>query len=117
MDSLDCLAQTIYWEARGESATGRAAVAHVVLNRAEQWKRPICSIVYAPSQFSWTKYVQKSPFGNSWITAKQLASNVLQEQIEDPTRGALYFHSTAVNPYWAPKKKFLIQIGNHKFYK
>tara|TARA_R110002051_G_scaffold226325_2_gene289031 strand:+ start:284 stop:526 length:243 start_codon:yes stop_codon:yes gene_type:complete len=40
---LHCLAQNIYFEARGEPMIGKVAVGHVVLNRAadhhENWQR------------------------------------------------------------------------------
>src|SRR5579863_6755197 len=46
--SLDCLAAAVYYEARGESADGRAAVAQVVLNRTRRpgFPRSICGVVY-----------------------------------------------------------------------
>lgn len=117
MLDLDCLAQTVYYESRGEPRHGQEAVSHVVVNRARVWKRPICTIVYQPFQFSWTNQARKSPFGNSWIMARSIASDTLEGKNVDPTGGALYFHSTSVHPYWADKKKFLLQIGRHKFYK
>jgi Cell Wall Hydrolase len=43
-----CLAEAIYYEARGESEAGQAAVAQVVLNRARSGLYPqsICGVVY-----------------------------------------------------------------------
>ena len=113
MLDIDCLSKVVYHEARGEPILGQQTVAHVVLNRAERWKRPICAIVYAPSQFSWTSKVVSSPFGSSWLLAKEIAGNLGP----DPTGGALYFHNTSVHPSWANKKQFTVQIGRHKFYK
>lgn len=117
MLDLNCLAQTVYYEARGESRAGQEAVAHVVVNRSAAWKRPICAIVYQPSQFSWTSQSMRSPFGNSWIIANTIAGDVLEGESTDPTNGALYFHSTSVHPSWANKKQFMLQIGRHKFYR
>jgi spore germination cell wall hydrolase CwlJ-like protein len=37
---LACIAEAVYYEARGEPTQGRAAVAYVVLNRAESGKFP-----------------------------------------------------------------------------
>src|SRR5690606_18131200 len=57
-DTLDredeCLAGTVYFEAKGESLDGQLAVAEVVLNRAGSGRFPtsICSVVFQPSQFS-----------------------------------------------------------------
>ncbi|MCS6760021.1 MAG: cell wall hydrolase, partial [Candidatus Devosia euplotis] len=44
----NCLAQAIYHEARGESATGQLAVANVIVNRARSSKFPstLCGVVY-----------------------------------------------------------------------
>ncbi len=52
---LVCLALAVYEEARGEPLVGQEAVAMVVLNRARQAHRPVCQVVFAPGQFSWTK--------------------------------------------------------------
>ena len=117
MLDLDCLAQTVYYESRGEPRAGQEAVSHVVVNRARVWKKPICAIVFQPSQFSWTRQAVRSPFGNSWITAQHIAKNTLENNSNDPTGGAMYFHNLSVNPSWARTKRFLVQIGNHKFYK
>lgn len=117
MLDLDCLAQTVYYEARGESRAGQEAVAHVVVNRSAAWKRPICAIVYQPSQFSWTMGARRSPFGNSWQLARRIAEDTLTCTVVDPTGGAMYFHNVTVHPSWARNKKFLLQIGNHKFYR
>ena len=117
MLDLQCLSDTIYYEARGESRAGQEAVARVVVNRAAAWKRPICAIVYQPSQFSWTRSALSSPYGNSWQLAKEIAADTLTCGGPDPTGGALYFHAISVRPDWSYKKTFLLQIGRHKFYK
>ena len=46
-DELNCLAMNIYHEARGESETGRLAVANVTMNRVNHYKYPdtICGVV------------------------------------------------------------------------
>jgi len=46
--ALDCLAAAVYYEARGEDAAGRAAVAQVVLNRTRRARYPgsVCAVVY-----------------------------------------------------------------------
>ena len=43
-----CMAQNIYYEARGESLKGKHAVGNVVLNRVDYEKYPdnICGVVY-----------------------------------------------------------------------
>ena len=51
-DELDCLAKNIYFEARGESLTGKIAVANVTMNRVEHHKYPstVCGVV---TQVKW----------------------------------------------------------------
>ena len=46
--SEKCLAEAIYFEARGEAVRGQIAVAQVVLNRAFSGKYPdtVCGVVY-----------------------------------------------------------------------
>ena len=43
-----CMAQNIYYEARGESLKGKQAVGNVVLNRVDHHKYPdtVCGVVY-----------------------------------------------------------------------
>ena len=45
---LDCLTAAVYYEARGESREGQAAVAQVVLNRVRSpaFPKTVCSVVY-----------------------------------------------------------------------
>lgn len=45
---LKCLAQAIYYEARGEPLPGQIAVAEVVLNRADSKRYPssVCGVVF-----------------------------------------------------------------------
>ncbi len=44
---LECLALTIYFEARGEPDQGKIAVGHVVMNRAShpQFPHKVCEVV------------------------------------------------------------------------
>lgn len=55
---IDCMAKVIFFEARGESYTGKTLVANVVRNRT-QFGKPfatsICKVVYQPNQFAWTR--------------------------------------------------------------
>ena len=44
---LDCLAEALYFEARGESVKGQFAVADVILNRVESplFPKTVCGVV------------------------------------------------------------------------
>lgn len=115
MDDLTCLAQNVYYEARGESRAGQEAVAYVTLNRVAQRKKSICQVVFERHQFSWTMQKRKAPYGPAWTNALAVANRVLQER-NDFTGGATHFHSTAVKPAWSRTLRFTMRIGQHLFY-
>ncbi|HET9070116.1 MAG TPA: cell wall hydrolase, partial [Amaricoccus sp.] len=52
---LACLAEAVYFEARGTGAAGETAVAHVVVNRSKNSKFPdtLCGVVGQGCQFSY----------------------------------------------------------------
>ena len=104
-----CLAEVIYLEARGEEKAGQRAVAHVVLNRSKKTKKTICQVVREPRQFQVN--FRKSYVGKTWADVYKVASN----PGIDPTGGATSFKTAYSRAKW--NLKFLIQIGNHRFYK
>lgn len=116
----ECLALNIYHEARGERVEGQIAVAQVTLNRVkhDEWGSTICEVVYQPKQFSWTHLIkdQTPKSGKSWETAKVIARDVMIGNVEDPTKGAVYYHANYVNPNWAIYMNLSKVIGNHLFY-
>jgi len=59
MEQTYCMAQNIYYEARGESLKGKQAVGNVVLNRVKHKKYPntICGVVYQAKRYSWNDKV------------------------------------------------------------
>jgi len=114
-----CMANNIYFEARGESSQGKLAVAYVTHNRKKSKKFPkdICSVVQQHAQFSWTlthKLVKKMS-SKEWTESFKIAS--LYQKYKDPTNGSLYYHSKKVHPKWANKLKRTKNIGSHIFYK
>jgi hypothetical protein len=52
LNDLECLALTIYGEARGESHEGQCAVAFVIINRSRKWHKTIREVCYQKNQFS-----------------------------------------------------------------
>lgn len=112
-----CLAETIYFESRGEPYLGKVAVGHVVKNRAERSGESICSTVRKPAQFSVAhKFGTAKTERDQWEESKHLAAKVLRDEVPDPTGGAEWFHAIYVQPYWAKSKKLALEIGNHLFY-
>jgi len=115
--ALLCLALNVYHEARGEPLLGQHAVAHVTLNRAKKRKLSVCDVVFQPYQFSWTLYDKKVQDERAWAKALQVAQKAMKSSPKaDPTGGATYFHTPAVNPSWNRHMKVAAVIGGHIFY-
>ena len=119
--ALGCLAEAVYYEARGEPTQGRAAVAYVVLNRAESGKFPDtpCAVVAEGCQFSYRcdgrpeTLAVRADREAAFATAKA----VLAGAIADPTHGALFFHASRIRPGWFESRTRVGEIGNHVFYR
>ena len=117
-----CLAQNIYFEARGESLLGQALVGWVTLNRVQNSDFPeqICTVVWQKGQFSWTHDGKSDrPRNNAaWAAAQTIADEVLNSYgvDRDPTEGATYFHADTVKPSWAKRFERIVQIDGHIFY-
>ena len=119
-----CLAQVMYWEARGEGRQGMVAVASVVLNRVEDNRFPnsVCGVVYQggespPCQFSWwcdgkTDYPSNQ---TKWAESLSLADTIIAARPRDPTDGALFYHNTSIKDPW--NRQRTARIGSHIFYR
>lgn len=121
-----CLGLAMYWEARGEGAAGMLAVGSVVLNRVADTDFPdsVCGVVFQggeqpPCQFSWWCDGKSDRPRNQrqWQAAVRLAEDLLKRRKQDPTRGALYFHSTSIRSKWHRQLRRTTRIGNHIFYR
>ena len=119
-----CMALAMYWEARGEGVVGMQAVGEVVLNRVEDQRFPgsACAVVKQggerpPCQFSWWCDGRSDYPADQvrWREALQVVDSLYTHQTREITRGALFFHNTAVRPNW--KYQRVATIGNHVFYK
>lgn len=117
--SIMCLAKNIYYEAQGESLTGKLAVVKVTLNRVASPKFPktVCDVVYQKYQFSWTSTKQyKIRNLVAWQESLNLARDAMYNGLPELENfKALYFHNKQVNPRWGHKK--VATIGNHIFYR
>lgn len=122
----DCLAQAIYYEARGESNAGQLAVAEVVMNRVRSGNYPgsICSVVFQGAarvtgcQFSFTcdGSLNKPVEALAWRKAERLARNVVLGHAESLVGAATHYHAAYVDPYWAGSLERTTRIGRHIFY-
>lgn len=125
-DTLTCLARTIYWESKGATGQDMQAVAHVVLNRVghEGFPDTVCAVVKDGSerkacQFSWwcDGRADQIKEDEPYLQAKEIARKVLNRQLPDNSRGALYFHDRNVRPDWARQFLRTAQTGKFVFYK
>jgi len=116
---LECLAKNIYFEAKGESLTGKIAVAQVTLNRVlhkQEFNKTICGVVYQKDQFSWTAYNPKVRDQKQWRDSLHIAKGILQGKLFLEGFEALYFHADYVKPTWRKTKTYIKTIGKHIFY-
>jgi len=119
---LLCLAQAVYFEARGEPLSGQLAVAQVVINRAEsgRFAASYCGVVTQPAQFSFVRRGRiPAPNAGSaaWIRAKAVALIADQGLWPSEAGDALYFHASSVRPGWARARTTLATIDRHVFYR
>jgi spore germination cell wall hydrolase CwlJ-like protein len=119
---LKCLAQAVYFEARGEPIEGQLAVAEVVINRARSGLYPdnYCDVVTQPAQFSFVRrgrIPEADESSAAWQRAEAIAEIAQQNLWQSKAADALYFHATYVRPSWAHQKVQLAQIDTHIFYR
>tara|TARA_B110000305_G_C19242929_1_gene540814 strand:+ start:376 stop:870 length:495 start_codon:yes stop_codon:yes gene_type:complete len=129
-----CMAQNIYYEARGSSLADQAAVADVVLNRMQDRRYPntICEVVKQgvkhasgqmvrnKCQFSW--YCDgKSDWPtdqDAWHQAQQIAYLIMHmDRFRGITEGATHYHAHYVDPNWASSLQMVGTIGDHVYYR
>ncbi len=127
---VQCLAENIYFEARGEPLAGQYAVAEVTVNRthARHFPHDICQVVHETrwdpgrrrfvADFSWTEQGALSPEdGPAWRQAMAVANEVYRDVHEPVVPGALFYHATNIRPEWSRNRKVIATIGNHVFYR
>ena len=123
-----CLAEAVYFEARGEPVMGQIAVAQVILNRAFSGKYPntVCGVVYQNAhrhlacQFTFAcdgiRDVIREP--DMWVRAKKIATEMLDGKLWLPEVGkATHYHATYVHPGWVSEMKKMHKLGVHIFYR
>jgi len=130
-NQVDCVAEAIYFEARGEPLVGQLAVANVINNRVKSSKFPdtYCDVVYQAKRINGKIVKNKCAFSfycdgkvekirdkKAYKLAKNIAKLSMQEVYVDIARKATHFHATYVNPYWSTHLEYLGKIGKHKFY-
>ena len=130
--AVECLAQNVWHEARGQGEEGMIAVAFVTMNRVEDKRFPdsVCGVVKYQIEdrcaFSWVCQGRAEPILNTkakkelWKSVKKFAFNFVTKyntaKYYDITDGATHYHADYVNPKWAVLYQPIKKIGKHKFY-
>jgi hypothetical protein len=124
-----CLADAVYFEARGEPMKGQEAVAQVVMNRVFSGFYPndVCGVVYQNAnrhlacQFTFAcegKDLSRIDEPDMWTQAKQIAKDTLDGKIWLADVGhATHYHAYWVHPSWVHEMKKMYSLGVHTFYR
>jgi spore germination cell wall hydrolase CwlJ-like protein len=123
-----CLANAVYFEARGEAVRGQIAVAQVVLNRVFSpfYPNDVCGVVYQNAnrhlgcQFTFAcdgiPDVIAEP--DAYARAKRIASDMLDGKLWMPeVAKATHYHAYWVHPDWVNEMKKIYKLGVHTFYR
>jgi hypothetical protein len=118
----ECLANAVYFEARGESLQGQLAVAEVVINRAASGRYPasLCGVVVQPAQFSFV-HRGRIPLADKASEAWRRAVGVARVAAEGMAprllpQSCLWYHANYVSPSWGRRLAETTRIGLHIFY-
>jgi spore germination cell wall hydrolase CwlJ-like protein len=123
-----CLAEAVYFEARGETVRGQIAVAQVVMNRAFSGYYPttVCGVVY---QSKYRHFACQFTFACShasgrirepemWDRAQKIAKAMLDGLIWLPEVGkSTHYHAYYVHPSWVSEMRRMYRLGVHTFYR
>lgn len=122
-----CLANALYFEARGESVKGQFAVAEVILNRVDSRSYPnsICGVVNQGGnrrngcQFSFVcdGHADKIREKDAYELVGKIARLMMDGAPRALTDGATHFHTTNILPRWARRFPNTAKIGSHLFYR
>jgi spore germination cell wall hydrolase CwlJ-like protein len=126
--SEKCLAEAVYFEARGEAVRGQIAVAQVVMNRTFSGFYPntVCGVVY---QNKHRHYACQFTFAcdnvadvvrerDMWERARKIAKAMLDGQLWLPEVGkSTHYHAYWVHPSWVSEMKKMYKFGVHTFYR
>ena len=124
-----CLADAIYFEARGEPLKGQEAVAQVVMNRVFSGYYPndVCGVVYQNAnrhlacQFTFAcegRNLNRIDEPDMWEQAKRIAKDMLDGKIWLTEVGhATHYHAYWVHPSWVHEMTRLYKLGVHTFYR
>ena len=124
---MKCLAEAIYFEARGEAIEGQYAVGEVIINRvlSKDFPNSVCGVISeGASRLNACQFSYNCDGKLETITEKKIYERILKlsKMLLEPsarflTSGATFYHSKLVSPSWSKKFIKTNEIGNHVFYK
>ena len=123
---MECLTQAVYYEARGETAAGQAAVAQVVLNRVRHpgFPKSVCGVVFQGAQvghacqfsFACDGSLYRTRETTAWRRAQSVAARALAGFVMAEVGNATHFHAARIGPQWDSMVR-VAQVGLHVFYR
>jgi spore germination cell wall hydrolase CwlJ-like protein len=133
----ECLAEAIYFEARGEPFLGQVAVGVVIMKKGEikreespRFPNNICDVVHDGVYWRGNPVRNKCAFSyycdgksetiyktDDYIRVLDATQLVLNGIVVDKMEDVLFYHATYINPSWSKDMTLVFQIGKHKFYK
>ena len=124
---INCLAEAMYFEARGENEIGWYAVGETILNRVASDRFPdtVCDVIEQGvgqlhnCQFSYNcdglaEIIRED---EAYAQILDLAHSIMRGQAIHVTGGATHFHTVDVNPFWTSSMYKTAHIGRHIFYR
>jgi len=121
-----CLAEALYYEARGQGTLGQKAIAEVVVRRMHHSGFPhsICGVVHqgtgSSCQFSFVcdGTTDRPKAAGEWNHAVRLAARIITGAmpLTNITQGAISFHAASLEADW-PGMEQTVTIGHNVFYR
>lgn len=122
-----CLAEAIYFEARGEPIAGQIGVAEVILNRVDDRRFPnsVCAVTkqgigngrVCQFSFACDGHAEVMRDRRARDRSEKLAEIMVAGRARSVTAGATHFHATYVRPSWSRRLARTAAIGQHVFYR
>jgi spore germination cell wall hydrolase CwlJ-like protein len=122
-----CLAEALYFEARGETVKGQFAVAEVIMNRVKSARFPgsLCAVINQGTgkkyrcQFTYTcdGHAEVIAEPKAFVRVSKIARLSMDGKVTGLTDGATHYHTTAVSPRWSRVFTRTAKIGVHLFYR
>lgn len=118
---VQCMAKTIYHEAKGESEVGMRAVGYLTLNRAAHpaYPKSICGVIHTKYQgryeYNWVGMRLQIREQDRYAMAIKVSRDVLSRSVPNPIDDSLFFRNKSAHRQLR-YERYVATIGNHRFY-